>query len=121
MVCVPKIEERDFASGEGAVQIHAEDGTPGSAGGQCRLRTRTRIGVPGRIEEEGAEVRSRKELGVLRPLERRSPSQFCGGVGVKSVCAVGAGIVNRDPANGPRRSECMQLELVGGEDIAKWV
>src|SRR5262249_37707574 len=71
MQSITKDEDGDLAAISFIREVDTEDRTPSAARCECRLLPRKSIGVTGRAEKEGAKIRARQKLRVLRPLERR--------------------------------------------------
>ena len=90
-----------------------EDRSPTAGGGVLDAFL---VGVPGLVEEELREIRSRLEGAVLGPLERGRFRGLCQRAGNERRVAFGRRVVNRDPARFERAAVCVEGELVGAVD-----
>jgi hypothetical protein len=99
-------------------KIDAEDRAPGAARGELRNLAGRRVGVPGRSEEEGAELRVGQPSHVFRPLERRGTRRLgCRGCD-EGRCIACLRLVDGNPFDRPARSRRVQLQLRRRNDVA---
>src|SRR5215813_4555636 len=97
MQSIAKDEDGDLAAISFIREVDTEDRTPSAARCECRLLPRKSIGVTGRAEKEGAKIRARQKLRVLRPLERRCAHRLCQSISIEGVGSIYVGVVNRHP------------------------